>query len=868
MNLKLNLLPRPKHISIIGDSLIRIPSGPLNVAIQNMGEADVNACIHALDATGFRKIRMTDDSQKAWLVLAGGFPRLCDKPVRQDARNQAYDLHVESQQVRITAPGVPGIVYGLQTLRQIMIDHPMIPELSISDWPDLPLRGIHLTLGSGHMPRFDKLLELIDLFAAHKLNTLFLEYDDRFPFDRHPQLVHPDALSKDQICQLIACAGKRMINIIPVLDSLGHAEYYLKHSTYRHLAELPDQQAEMCPSNPKTLQFVQELWREILDLHSGCQIAHVTGDEVFRLGGHCPECSRRARQNGEGVLYYDYYRQLCTWILEQGRRPMMWSDMALAHPVGLDSLPREVIFADWNYGGTDAPRWHETNVWGHGGMLAGETGELAPEYRQLLSGYLCSPEDPQSLQPFPYVRTLQDRGFGVVGASAFSGRNILPAATFRHPIENTRGFSNALRCAGAMGLMSCFWSDNAPVNSSLHGMLAAAAYSWGDTAESTDDFLDRITQVLPDLRETPLKKIAAEMDFAGVMPRGAHGAGIRRQQGADRPHLPAAHASAAGPAGDYLAILDVNDELAHILTDLRNLLADYQMAHIAGGGGEPISISDHMNTSDRKFASHHLLHLRDLGPGRVRLWDVPFDIASPVVNGGNMLVAVAGRYAQSFPNSVSIPMHGQWTRLFFLNTSAWSETGRVAAHYRVHFADGSCDNIDMIPGHNTGDWYSGTFLLDRGLIAWDAWLNLVEPIRRTVYLAWWDHPKAGLPISRIDIISGGGAAHHGLLAITGRKEEPAYAVTANQWRGWLRQGESILARLSSIEERYQPVYASLFGKDDCRIAMNKLREKCEKFRITLYAVLSTCRSRLNAGASPTIRTCIDSDFRVPKPAGA
>ena len=56
----------------------------------------------------------------------------------------AYLLNIEEDGISIMAYDGRGAYYGLQTLRQIVEQHPdgQLPCLSINDWPDLPARGV------------------------------------------------------------------------------------------------------------------------------------------------------------------------------------------------------------------------------------------------------------------------------------------------------------------------------------------------------------------------------------------------------------------------------------------------------------------------------------------------------------------------------------------------------------------------------------------------------------------------------------------------------------------------------------------------------------------------------------------------------
>jgi len=46
------------------------------------------------------------------------------------------------------------------------------------------------------MPTAERMEELIASLASWKANTFVFEYDDRFPFERHPALVTPTRIAR------------------------------------------------------------------------------------------------------------------------------------------------------------------------------------------------------------------------------------------------------------------------------------------------------------------------------------------------------------------------------------------------------------------------------------------------------------------------------------------------------------------------------------------------------------------------------------------------------------------------------------------------------------------------------------------------
>ena len=160
----------------------------------------------------------------------------------QPTRQCAYrlDLKIPSLKIVIDASSGNGAFYALQTLKQLInLSGDQLPVLAVEDSPELPFRGFHSNMAL-YTPSFESMKRIIADLAKLKINAFVIEYDDRFPWHKHPDIVNPEHFTIDQIRELQDLASDNFIELIPLLDSLGHAEQYLKHSRYKHLRELPE----------------------------------------------------------------------------------------------------------------------------------------------------------------------------------------------------------------------------------------------------------------------------------------------------------------------------------------------------------------------------------------------------------------------------------------------------------------------------------------------------------------------------------------------------------------------------------------------------------------------------------------------------
>jgi Glycosyl hydrolase family 20, catalytic domain/Glycosyl hydrolase family 20, domain 2 len=695
--------------------------------------------------------------------------------MRADVRDQAYQLDINSTKVELYATTAVGIFYGLQTLRQIIRQvNGELPAMQISDWPDMPFRAVHLTLGSGHMPSFEKLKELIVNFSHCKINNFVFEYDDRFPWENHPLLVHPDALTKNQIRELIDYAKKHFINIIPLLDSLGHAQAYLKHKAYQHLAELPDNTAEMCPANPDTLIFIKELWTEILEVHQDCKFAHISGDEVFRLGSFCPQCQPFADENRLSELFFSYYKELAEWILEHGRRPILWADMVLKHPEKVSTMPKETIFNDWDYRGSGT-EWTVTrmlNIWGL--TIDKDNMELIPEeHRDYFDKYYLN-DNETTFKPFPGIGTLKDYGFEVISspASSTEAGMHLTSPPFKVSLNNNRYQAQAIIKANAFGLMNTFWSSDHDIIASMHGIWAGGAYSWKFKEEDNTVFLNNCEKVMMDSDDGLFAKYAAKIDSYNLPEPGVF-TPIANENCPTTESFPL-------PACDKCDDPIVLEYLQHLKNNTQDVIkieqrfssATQDLPRNFGKSDDVfIDLTKVMNTNHASVIHFTGRNFTPLGTGKKICRGVEFNIIDPKHNSNRSAVGLhSAMYMPDWSQTVRIEINDRMKTLFFLNSCAYAPGGEIPAFCEIHYVDGNIDKYSFEVGKNVGDWNKANFELSAGYPAFIWYSSGDAGTLQSSYMNWWNNNSPEKKISHLELCSGTGDGYAFFFAITGRKK--------------------------------------------------------------------------------------------------
>ncbi|NQU11275.1 family 20 glycosylhydrolase [bacterium] len=202
----------------------------------------------------------------------------------------------------------------------------------------------------------------LEQVAPAGFTVLLLEVGDAFPYRSHPEIVPAWAWSRNQWAEYVSAALDLGLEVIPLINSLGHQTETGLGIHHVALREDPNGWA-LCPRHPHTLKYLGEMWDEVIEfiqprtVHVGLdEVDMVNRAQTFRL---CPRC--RAADAGE--LFADHICGLHAHLAGRGLEMMMWPDMLFHeehhnHVNGrrtgiwraIDRLPRDIIMVDWVYG--------------------------------------------------------------------------------------------------------------------------------------------------------------------------------------------------------------------------------------------------------------------------------------------------------------------------------------------------------------------------------------------------------------------------------------------------------------------------------------------------------------------------------------
>jgi hexosaminidase len=283
-----------------------------------------------------------------------------------------YRLEVTTEMITITAGGLGGLNWAVQTLRQLIggdvlrpapvRDSFPIPAVLVDDGPRFGWRGVMLDVARHFTPLSD-LFRFVDLIALHKYNVLHLHLTDdqgwRFESRRYPRLQqvaswrsetrrplsdqgdgtpHGGFYTQDQLRALVRYAADRAVTVVPELEFPGHVRCVLAASPELGTDPSVGYQTattfgvfdQVLSLDEPGLQFVLDLYEELLEVFPSPYV-HVGGDEVPRVEWLASEAARRRAVDrglpGPEHLQRWFTEQLRDWLAARGRRLVGWDEI-------------------------------------------------------------------------------------------------------------------------------------------------------------------------------------------------------------------------------------------------------------------------------------------------------------------------------------------------------------------------------------------------------------------------------------------------------------------------------------------------------------------------------------------------------------
>jgi hexosaminidase len=267
---------------------------------------------------------------------------------REALAREAYRIELAPQRIRIVANASPGLLYGVETLVQMLKPDAgrfLLPEGEVADWPDLQLRLIFWD-DAHHVERIDAFKRIIRQAAFFKINAIALKLEGHFQFKSAPALVEPYAWSPQELQELTNYGLRHHLQLIPWVDGPGHVAFILKHPEYAQLRAFPDSNYQFCTTNPKSVDLLVGMFNDLIDANKGVEYIYFSTDEPYYVGlADNPQCQEtgRARELGSnGKLLAEYITKVSDRLRARGRKVVFMGEFPL-EPGDIESLPSYLI---------------------------------------------------------------------------------------------------------------------------------------------------------------------------------------------------------------------------------------------------------------------------------------------------------------------------------------------------------------------------------------------------------------------------------------------------------------------------------------------------------------------------------------------
>jgi hypothetical protein len=194
--------------------------------------------------------------------------------------------------------------------------------------------------------------DLLPYLAKWGYNTVWWHFTDdqgcSLQFDTRPELASKGAFTKQEIKEFIALAADHGIEVIPELESFGHAGFITKLPKYRHLFDAVEGRhfGAICPSNSETLEILEDLIREVAELFPS-EYIHGGFDEVNF--GSCPRCQERLEKKKRWEIFAQHVETIKEIMARHGKKMMMWSDHLITEKELADRISNDIVICDWQY---------------------------------------------------------------------------------------------------------------------------------------------------------------------------------------------------------------------------------------------------------------------------------------------------------------------------------------------------------------------------------------------------------------------------------------------------------------------------------------------------------------------------------------
>lgn len=282
---------------------------------------------------------------------------------------EGYRLRISEQGIEVRSKTRAGYQHSLHTLAQLVQPaggQLQIPCGTIEDAPATGWRGIHMFTGPTAWPLHRRMYE--NVLLPLKMNKTVIQCEQA-RWKSFPAIHNPISVSLADLKKEFTYLRSRGVEPIPLIQSLGHMEWFFKPASTRHLAVNPAYPYTLNTTLPAARTAIQKIWEEA-DALLQPAVVHVGFDEIGMIGFHWP-------REKEVELFRDQLAFLQQWAAKKRKTLMLWGDMGLAPGEAPDAcngvnperaaqiraaIPKNAWVADWHYLNNPDPEVYRRNL--------------------------------------------------------------------------------------------------------------------------------------------------------------------------------------------------------------------------------------------------------------------------------------------------------------------------------------------------------------------------------------------------------------------------------------------------------------------------------------------------------------------------
>jgi len=454
-NIGLSVIPYPQEVTLGGEGFILNKNIPIVLDKNHSAKDKFTAEELAKDLKESWDIdaQITTDKYPGSIILTRTETDIIDK-------EQAYILTIIGKDLIISAKDEAGLFYGSQTLLQL-IQHGRngleVPGLKIIDWPDITQRAVHYDT-KHHQDKASYVKKFIKDLSKYKINILVWEWEDKFAYPSHPEIGAPGAFTMKEMQEFTRYAQKYHIQLVPLVQGLGHVSFILKWPQHKHLREIASSNWEFCPLKEGSYDLLFDLRDDAIKATPGSEYIHIGSDETYELAG-CDQCQTKAEEIGKSGLYLLFINRGANQLQKAKRKVMAWE-----RPMG------------WERSSSPAK-----------GITPAERLVLTESYS------FMTPD-------FHYVREASSMGYEVFAYDPNPGTTALFLPYFYRvkeggkvihgSLENSYNLLSSASVSGAFdGMINTSWDDAGLHNQIwMLSFITSAEYSWSGHSPSLPEF--------------------------------------------------------------------------------------------------------------------------------------------------------------------------------------------------------------------------------------------------------------------------------------------------------------------------------------------------------------------------------------------